>query len=110
MLLVLTVLQVPKAHKVLKGLQGPRVQLGLPDLLVQPVQPVLTVLSSSQNKVRVQLDATARAVFKADVEATTDDHIPAPPFLEYPDFDGSFSTVSGKHQTPRFGARSARTI
>lgn len=55
----------------------------------QENQPTITVLSTTQNKVRVAVHTEARVKFKADASATTDDHFPVFPFPEYPDFDGT---------------------
>ncbi|MCP3984958.1 MAG: hypothetical protein GY723_11250 [bacterium] len=55
----------------------------------QKNQPTITVLSSTENKVRVALHTEAVLTFEATASATTDDHLPIPPFTEWPDFDGS---------------------
>lgn len=57
----------------------------------QQNQPTITVLSQSQNKIRVALNTTALVSFHATGSAITDDHLPVPPFTQFPDFNGSLS-------------------
>ncbi|MBW2395955.1 MAG: hypothetical protein JRG95_16990 [Deltaproteobacteria bacterium] len=56
----------------------------------QKDQPTITVLSSTENKVRVVLHTEAVLTFKATASAITDEvMLPPSPPTEWPDFDGS---------------------